>query len=511
MSTAPHSFNRNDLPQSFRSKGSSLRTEARSNQAAGAIKSFAPWMGVLAMCCIVAIGISGYLTWASLTSSKIAGCGSGNVFDCSHVTNSKWSTFVGIPVSALAIVSYLSLSASLVFAVFQTSSVVKRFAWTAVLTFSLSAGLAAVWFTGLQVFVLQHLCQYCLVAHACGVIAAVVAIWKVPNSLGLLKFAAPLAVSGIAVLAVGQSFAPEPQKFRIETFETAPAAVDTFDAPFEAPVAPPTENPQGNVFEAPVALMLHSNSARAIGRMFSAENMSSVVGQTMAMMAFTSPLQSGSTSAKTPDQSAATKKAAAKTVPAKERRTVGISGNAIQLDVAQWPLNGSVDAKHIFVEMLDYNCPNCRKTHKAVAGAKSILGGDVAVLILPIPLNTMCNSAVTKTDAKFIESCDIAKLAIAVWRIDPQAFGQFHEALFAGDVPMTLAQASGLAKTMVDAGKLDAELASGIPGKYIGSMVQLYERTGKGGVPKLLFPGTSIVGEFSSAQSLADVIRKQTK
>ena len=83
--------------------------------------------------------------------------------------------------------------------------------------------------------------------------------------------------------------------------------------------------------------------------------------------------------------------------------------------------------------------------------------------------------------------------------------------MFADEQAPTLAQATEMAKSMVDAAKLDAELASGIPGKFISSMVQLYEKSGKGAVPKLMFPGTSIVGEFTSAESLADVIKQQTK
>lgn len=512
MSTAPHSFNHNDLPQPFRSSGSSQprRGNVDRGEPDGVMRKFAPWMGVLAMCCVVAISISGYLAWAALTSSKIAGCGSSSVFNCSHVTNSKWSTLAGIPVSILAIGSYLSLATALAFAIFQPSISVKRFAWSAVLTFALSAGLAALWFTGLQMFVLQHYCQYCLIAHGCGVIAAVVAVWKIPNSLGLLKVAAPLAVSGIAVLVVGQILQAEPQKFRIETYEAAPAAIETFDAPFAAP----TEDTQSNVFEAPVASSIRSKLNTTFAHWISPQNVSTFVGRAMAMMAITSPVQSGNanqgSATKEASDDAITTKSAEPAKPAK-RRTVGLSGGAIKLDVTQWPLNGSVDAKHIFVEMLDYNCPNCRKTHKAVSGAKRILENDVAVIILPIPLNTNCNSAVTTTDPKFIESCDIAKLAIAVWRIDPAAFGQFHETMFADDAPKTLTEATTLAQSMVDPGKLQSELASGIPGKYIRSMVQLYERTGKGGVPKLMFPGTSIVGEFSSAQSLADVILEQTK
>jgi len=475
------------------------------------------WVWVLALCCVVAIGVSGYLTFATLTSSKIAGCGGNSVFDCSHVTNSKWSTWLGIPVSAMAIGSYLALSVALIGALSLRSAWVKRFAWTAVATFAFSAGLAALWFTGLQVFVLKHLCSYCLVAHSCGIIAAVIAAWKIRQNAHLFKFASPLAAGAMVVLITGQVWQTEPEKFRIETFEVGPKITETFDVPFEAPFEAPgemSEAPESEIFEAPVAANKKTYRSQLVN-LIPVSQMIALTRPLTSMMAFTSPLQSGTANASSGSKSktggSANKGEATSKEKKPARRTVGINGGTIKLDVKQWPLNGSADAKHVFVEMMDYNCPNCRRTHKAISGAKEALEGDVAVVILPIPLNVDCNRAVTKTNPKFIESCDIAKLAIAVWRVDPAMFGKFHEAMFTNEHAPTLAEATQIANEMVDRDKLQGELNSGIPTKYIGAMVQLYERAGKGTVPKLMFPGTSIIGEFTSVESLVDVIKQQTK
>ena len=512
MSTAPHRLDRVELSNPYATAGRSNQPEIDSEDN----KTLKVWVWMLAICCVVAIGISGYLTWVSFTSSKIAGCG-GGVFDCSHVTNSKWSMWMGLPVSLLAIGSYLSLATALVFALLQGSPAVKRCAWTAVAIFALSAGLAAVWFIGLQHFVLEHYCSYCLVAHACGIVAAGIAVWKIPNSKSVLKFAAPVAAIGIAVLVTGQIYQSEPEKFRFETFEAVPFVNETFDAPFLDPTENASEGSdvsEGAVFEAPVVWTEKVEATRIMASLFSAKSIAALVRPATAMLALTSPLQSGNSGTAgsgakaVSDQKSETKKPQTKS---KKRRTVGINGGTIKLDVAQWPLSGSVDAKHVFVEMLDYNCPNCRKTHKAVSGAKQILNGDVSVMVLPIPLNTACNRAVTTTHEKFVESCDIAKLAIAVWRVDQVKFREFHEAMFADEQPPTYAQATVIAKSIVDSAKLEDELASGIPGKFVSSMVQLYEKSGKGTVPKLMFPGTSIVGEFTSAEALADVIKQQAK
>ena len=116
-----------------------------------------------------------------------------------------------------------------------------------------------------------------------------------------------------------------------------------------------------------------------------------------------------------------------------ERRLIAISGGTVKLDVRQWPLVGCPTAKHVFVEMFDYACPHCRKTHEAVKGAFATLGEDVAmVLLLPVPMNAGCNDAVRSTGAKFRDSCKLSKLAVAVWRVAPDKFGEFHDWMFEG-------------------------------------------------------------------------------
>ena len=278
MSTVPQNLNHAEL----------VKPAAKSVRRKSA--KMAPWVLVLAFCCVVATGISGYLTWTTLTSSKIAGCG-GGVFDCSHVTNSKWSMWMGLPVSALAIGSYLSLATALAFAVFHKSPAIKRFAWTAVSMFALSAGLAAIWFTGLQAFVLEHYCSWCLTAHACGITAAAIAIWKIPNRSNVMKFAAPFASAGIAVLMLGQIYQAEPDKFRIETHEAAPANSEVIEAPSEAIFEAPFDSAGFNSKQTP-ATADQFNSTRALVRHLPIQKIASVIQTATSMLAFTSPLQS---------------------------------------------------------------------------------------------------------------------------------------------------------------------------------------------------------------------------
>lgn len=105
----------------------------------------------------------------------------------------------------------------------------------------------------------------------------------------------------------------------------------------------------------------------------------------------------------------------------------------------------------------------------------------------------------------------MAKLAVAVWRVDPTRFASLHNWMFQGSVVPSYADAKMKAATLVDDKKLDAEIASGIPDRYIAKHVEIYQKVGAGAIPKLMFPRTSIIGEYSSVEGMVDVIRHEAK
>ena len=201
---------------------------------------------------------------------------------------------------------------------------------------------------------------------------------------------------------------------------------------------------------------------------------------------------------------------AAKTEPAPPRRVVQFSGGTTKLDVRQWPLAGDPEAKHIFVEMFDYTCPHCRSTYGAIRGAKATLGKDLSVVVLPVPLSSQCNPLITKNNPKHIESCQLSKLAVCVWRANPEQFEVFHDWMFENTDCPNYATALTKAIELVGQEALEVELNKTIAAKYIERNVQLYQRAGGGEVPKLLFPTTTVVGEFTSADGLTKLIQEQT-
>lgn len=211
--------------------------------------------------CCVALGISGYLTWAALNKSGVAGCG-GSVFSCDHVLSSRWSNWFSVPVATGALGLYAVTIGALSFCGAKASETQRRFALRILTMSGLAAGLAAIWFISLQVFSIGHYCSYCLGAHSCGLIIAIAILWKRPLGTRSTAAFSIASMAGIAVLIGGQLLTPPPPTFHIEYHASAsqiahrisperPNRADETDSEvFEPPVLEASDD---DVFEAPVS------------------------------------------------------------------------------------------------------------------------------------------------------------------------------------------------------------------------------------------------------------------
>ena len=471
----------------------------------------------IAIPAIVAFSLSVYLAVTSLTSSNVAGC-SGNMFDCSSVLKSRWALWFGIPVSALATVTYLGLLSAL--SLSQIGPLARRnFMWIIVTLCSLSAGAAALWFCYLQFFVLNHLCQYCLVAHGCGILLATTLLLKHPLGTRTNTRMGILALTGLAILTVGQTLGKPPVTFTIENYVPSTVSGTESDS---SPILNDESNPDSatdagtgdemifeapDVFEAPSLETSHHQPRKQLPLVWRLCLSSQFSAALLPVQDPVPAKTQAPAEKKTADEPAAENPVATPVI----RRLASISGGNIKLDLKQWPLVGNPDAEFVFVEMFDYACPHCRHTHAAIKGANEMLGGQLAVLALPLPLNTNCNSQIVQTGALFGESCQISMLAVAVWLVDQSKCTEFHNWMFTGPNAPNYATARAHADTLVDPEKLAAQLASPVPAAFVSKHVLIYQKIGKGNVPKLMFPTTSIVGEFGSAAALVDVIKEKAR
>ena len=81
--------------------------------------------------------------------------------------------------------------------------------------------------------------------------------------------------------------------------------------------------------------------------------------------------------------------------------------------------------------LMDYTCPHCRKMHAHLREAMDRYGDQLAVVILPMPLELDCNKLVPATDPSHRGACKIARTALAVAEVDPSKFLDFHNFLMA--------------------------------------------------------------------------------
>lgn len=445
--------------------------------------------GVMIGLACLAAGISGYLAWTALTATKVMGCG-GDLFDCSHVLTSRWSTVFGIPVGLPAAALYVVLLASLV-ALPKLSTKRRQILEGVIVAGVFCAGLAAVWFISLQVFSIGHLCPWCLTAHACGVVLSGLVLWARPfawASLGKIGAVSTTLVSG---LVLAQVLGPVPETFEVEHHE---APVDN-DAPLFSP-----DDDDDTDAGAPEARFNRARHEDTVARAGMHPLMILVL-----LVSLISRMLETTTHAQEPPRSGQTKDDDAKP----EARIVLLKGGT-KLDSHQWPIVGDPKADYVFVHMFDYTCPHCRAAHAgAVRGALKHYGDRLAIIMLSVPLDAKCNKVVQTTIAGHEGACELSRIAVAVFKADRRSFAKFHDWLMSA--ARTPAAAREQAAELVGADRLNAQLADPKCAKMVERQVELYRLMGSGSVPKMLFPRATVTGDIGSAETLINTIGREAR
>lgn len=168
---------------------------------------------------LVALALTGYLSWLGLTGEVAAGCGGGGPADCEYVLSSRWAWWLTFPVSVPAVSLWLAVLVASLFAGATSPDNVRRVVSLGLIALTTAAVVAAVWFFWLQATELGHYCLYCLGAHACALAAWLGALLRpqtAPHSrwLGL---AAGMTLG--ALIPIGQIVWPPPPLYRIDRVE----------------------------------------------------------------------------------------------------------------------------------------------------------------------------------------------------------------------------------------------------------------------------------------------------
>ena len=129
------------------------------------------------------------------------------------------------------------------------------------------------------------------------------------------------------------------------------------------------------------------------------------------------------------------------------------------IDYHTVPMIGSPDAPYIVNLLLDYNCPHCQQLHLMLNEAVRRFNGKLGFALCPAPLNSQCNPYIPRDVDEFKNSCELAKIGLAVWVAKRDAFSDFDNWMFtfeSGDTwrPRSLDSAKTKAIELVGKGNL---------------------------------------------------------
>jgi len=227
------------------------------------------------------------------------------------------------------------------------------------------------------------------------------------------------------------------------------------------------------------------------------------------------------TSTTTPPRASASSPAPQSPAPANLRhftgsprppRPVSFFNGQFAFDAANLPILGSPDAPHILVEYFDYTCGSCRDLYKDLGALKAAYPNQFAVVLIPCPLNRSCNPNLKPNIKDHEAACDLARLALAVWKLSPASFPRFHEALLKLPLPANPAPAFELAATAVPPDTLRATLQSPEISAFLSASTSDYASLAAQNLrmPKLLLRDSFLMhGLANSAETFVAEIARQ--
>ena len=180
------------------------------------------------------------------------------------------------------------------------------------------------------------------------------------------------------------------------------------------------------------------------------------------------------------------------------------------LNLKNVPVSGQLNAPKKMVKLFDYTCHHCRHLHHLLEPVKRKYSNELAVISLPMPLESSCNPIVKRTSPSHVNACEYAKLALALFLAAPEKFEEFSNWLFAPERPPQLASAREFAERLVGAERLTPTLADPRINEQIKTDADIYmanSRVAKNGaMPQMIFAGGASVGAVQSAAQLEKIL-----
>ena len=412
-----------------------------------------------------AMAISAYLAYISMTGDRVVGCGPDS--GCDQVLKSRWAYWLNVPVSFFALIIYsLILGGSFRFSL-KREPKVQRMTWAWLAGCAIVVIGSAAWFVGIQAIVLKSFCPFCMTAHACGTIAAILILANAPIrstdakpwELEKLVFIAPrvfrrvvvVALVALAILVTGQV------KFEHRSLVVKPIGITTNTQP--------------------------AISSNAVAPASAGAAVTNVPAP--ATVATTPP-------APTPAPA-----------PVAAKRRISIYSGRFELDAFESPIIGTPTNQHVLVSLFDYTCHHCRSMHPLLLEAQAMFSNQLAIISLPMPLDPECNATMQRAHPSHTNACAYAKLGLAVWRADRTKHHAFDDWMMEGSKPPPLVDAQLKAAQLVGAEALAKALQDPWVENQLKLDVAIYEvayRAQRGQMPQLIVGQNVALGTYTKPE-----------
>ncbi len=129
-----------------------------------------------------ASAVSAYLTIAHYTSPAVLACAESGVVNCSRVTTSQQSMFLGVPVALLGLLWSVAMTGLCLPAAWRSRSPLVSYSrlWLAVLGVGF-----VLWLIYAELFIIRALCLWCSVVHLAAIaLFALVVLYGIPEGGG---------------------------------------------------------------------------------------------------------------------------------------------------------------------------------------------------------------------------------------------------------------------------------------------------------------------------------------
>jgi len=415
---------------------------------------------VIRLLVAAAIGFACYLLWVALTGSSVAGCGPDSA--CDKVLHSRWSRWLSLPVSALALLVYAAVFAGTFWLRPTVERRQQRRAWSVLIPCAVVLIGAAVWFLVVQSFILKSFCPFCLTAHGCGLAAAVMLLYSAP-------------------------FRPLPEK--------------AWQQEKQVFVPPTLRRKLVLIALAGVALLVAGQFVGSPGKQFQVATLEGKVEKIMSSNILITATQAAPSMAASPTQNVPRLDVA----PVANKDVVSIYDGKIQISLREVPVIGPAQAPYSIVSLFDYTCHHCRIMHAHLMEAHRKFQDQLAIVSLPMPLCEKCNHTIKRSPRAHAEACDYARIGLAVWRANRNAQAKFDDWMFGPASPPSLAEARQYASQISGFIGFEAALKDPWIDQQIQRDVSIYETNylrGLGSMPQLLIGTNLTSGNFGRVEDL---------